>query len=135
MVRRVSVICHQRVYSYKPSLPSIYPRFLPIAENFPPESDLQISCPHPQSGKLLRILFYVVKLSKFYYYGQRFGSVIFFADLDLDPTQKNKSGSGSGSWSNLDKNSKFRNFLAFFWKEKFCGFPLSIKKRLKYSNP
>ena len=45
------------------------------------------------------------------------------------------SGSGSGSWPNLDKKSKFRNFLAFFWKEKFCGFPLSIKKRLKYSNP
>ena len=44
-------------------------------------------------------------------------------------------GSGSGSWPNLDKKSKFRNFLAFFWKEKFCGFPLSIKKRLKYSNP
>ena len=33
------------------------------------------------------------------------------------------------------KLQKFRNFLAFFWKEKFCRFPLSIKKRLKYSNP
>ena len=40
-----------------------------------------------------------------------------------------------GSWPNLDKKSKFRNFLAFFRKEKFCGFPLSVKKRLKYSNP
>ena len=38
-------------------------------------------------------------------------------------------GSGSGSWPNLDKKS---NFLAFFWKEKFCGFPLSTKKGLKY---
>ena len=43
------------------------------------------------------------------------------------------SGSVSGSWPNLDKQSKFRNFLV--WKEKFCEFPLSIKERLKYSNP
>ena len=26
-------------------------------------------------------------------------------------------GSGSGSWPNLDKNSKFRNFLTIFWKK------------------
>ena len=38
------------------------------------------------------------------------------------------SGSGSGSWPNLDKKSKFRNFLAFFWKEKFCGFPFVFQK-------
>ena len=31
------------------------------------------------------------------------------------------SDSGSGSWLYLDKNSKFRNFLTFFLKEKFCG--------------
>ena len=30
-------------------------------------------------------------------------------------------GSGSESWPYLDKNSKFRNFLTFFLKEKFCG--------------
>ena len=52
---------------------------------------------------------------------------------DPDPTENENPG--SGSWPNLDKNSKFRIFLAFFSKEKFCGFPLSIKKRLKYSNP
>ena len=45
------------------------------------------------------------------------------------------SGSGSGSWPNFDKKIKVSKFLSFFWKEKFCGFPLSIKKRLKYSNP
>ena len=31
----------------------------------------------------------------------------------------------SGFWPNLDKNSKFWNFFAFFWKEKICGFSLS----------
>ena len=35
------------------------------------------------------------------------------------------------SWQKI----KVSKFLSSFWKEKFCGFPLSIKKRLKYSNP
>ena len=55
----------------------------------------------------------------------------FFTDLDpdLDPTQNQRIL--AESWQKF----KVSKFLSFFWKEKFCGFPLSIKKRLKYSNP
>ena len=58
-----------------------------------------------------------------------------FTDLNAQGCESGKCFHGSESRPNLDKNLKFRNFLAFFWKEKFCRFPLSIKKRLKYSNP
>ena len=50
-----------------------------------------------------------------------------FFFTDPDPTQ-----SGSGSWPNLDKNSKFRNFLAFFGKKNFVDF-LCLSKSALYT--
>ena len=43
----------------------------------------------------------------------------FFYGLGSGSDPKTKSGSGSGSWPNLNKKSKFRNFLAFFGKKNF----------------
>ena len=37
---------------------------------------------------------------------------------------------GSGSWPNLDKNSKFRNFLAFFLKKNFVDLLCLLKNAL-----
>ena len=55
----------------------------------------------------------------------------FFTDPDPDPTENENPG----SWPNLDKNSKFRIFLAFFGKKNFGDFHCLSKNALnRYSN-
>jgi len=51
---------------------------------------------------------------------------IFFTDPD--PTENENPGSGPLSWPNLDKNSKFRIFLAFFLGRKILWISFIYQK-------